>query len=165
MRLRVILGSLLILALICFSSAYALTNQQHTVTVNVQRFAKVTVVGPSNLATTITPTDVSDDGTATKTFDQNPVKVRIKSNTNGNCDLSVSGTSDQGFSVSLLQVSADNNFSSPVILGNGTTSIKSYSSNEVKSDISLYWRVKGDVTSVTPDTDHVTTVTYTVAAN
>jgi hypothetical protein len=156
---------LLTLVAVSLSSVNALSSQ-HTVTVTVQKYARVTVVGSADLATTITADEVNDNGTVSKSFEQNPVKVRIKSNTTGGCDLSVSGiTDDLGFSTSLLQVSTDPNFSSNVTtLGNSGAVIKAFSTQEIKNDISLYWRVNGDVSAVTPDTAHVTTVTYTVAA-
>jgi hypothetical protein len=167
MKKSIILVSLLLtLVAGTLSSAKAFSNQQHTITVTIQKFARVSVIGSADLTTTIQGSDVKDDGTVIKNFEQNPVKVRIRSNAPGGCDLSVSGsTSDQNFNTSLLQVSPDSNFSGNVAtLRNSATVIKNFSSNEIKNDISLYWRVNGDVSGVTPDTAHITTVTYTVAA-
>lgn len=159
----VLMGMLMIL------SGLTLADNKHTVTVRVEKFAKLTVLGPADIATTIQPNEIRDDGTVSKNFNAK-VKLQIRTNSPNGCSLSVAGQPTQGSNItSLLQVGMDENFNdtskyttltpggSPIV-GAGLTKA------QTQHPIELTWRVNGDVSNLDPSQSYVTTVTYTVVA-
>ncbi len=161
--------SVFLLAVFAIGS-FSFASNQHTVTVNVKPFAKLTVLNNlSDIATSVEANDVKDDGTVTKNFDTK-VKVQVQTNSPNGCTLSVAGQATQGTDITgLLQVGTDPNFTdvskyttlttagSPIVSAGLTKA-------QTQSPIELTWRVNGNVVSLDPSQTYRTLVTYTVAA-
>lgn len=155
--------------LLAILSGLSLADNTHTVTVRVEKFAKLTVLSPADIATTIQPNEVGDDGRVSKNFNSK-VKLQIRTNSPNGCTLSVAGQPTQGSNITgLLQVGMDENFndiSKYTTLATGGSSIVSagLTKSQLQNPIELTWRVNGDVSTLDPSQSYVTTVTYTVAA-
>ncbi|TCL62785.1 hypothetical protein EDC14_102366 [Hydrogenispora ethanolica] len=158
-----------LLAVLAIGS-FSFAGNQHTVTVTVKPFAKLTVLDNlTDIATAIEANEVRDDGTVTKNFDTK-VKLQIRTNSANGCTLSVAGQATQGSDITaLLQVGTDPNFndvSKYTTLTTGGSPIVSagLTKAQLQNPVELTWRVNGNIATLDPNQTYKTLVTYTVAA-